>query len=174
MWRYYTWYIRMGCVTLRPVGSYELPNVAQTKYLYIKFNFFIYFDPPKIKIWRPYFVYPTEISLNMIILILLSQYFHNNNMWQVVFGFHLDSQLISFFYLTTGNLDFFVEFLESIVSIPKFCSFIKKKKRKKNILSGSLAYFALNSGMKLFFLTLFFFISKKITSLLQQTNLYFC
>ena len=41
-----------------------------------------------------------------------------------------------------------------------------------NILSRILVYFAVDNEMKLFFLTLFFFINKKITSLLQPTQLY--
>ena len=52
---------------------------------------------------------------------------------------------------------------------PKFCSFIKKN---INILSRILAYLAVDNIMKLYFLVLFFFISKKIKSLLQPTNLY--
>ena len=64
----------------------------------------------------------------MIILILISQYFYNN-MRQVVTTFYLNPQLIIFSYLplTIGHLDFVVEFFESIVSIPKIFSFIKKK-----------------------------------------------
>ena len=41
-----------------------------------------------------------------------------------------------------------------------------------NILSRILAYFAIDNKMKLFFLALFFFINKKIASLLQPTHLY--
>ena len=41
-----------------------------------------------------------------------------------------------------------------------------------NILSMILAYFAVDNKVKLFFFALFFFINKKITSLLQSTQLY--
>ena len=41
-----------------------------------------------------------------------------------------------------------------------------------NILSMILAYFAVDNKIKLFFLALFFFINKKITSMLQPTHLY--
>ena len=46
------------------------------------------------------------------------------------------------------------------------------KKIYINIISGILPYFAVDSGMKLFFVTLLFFISKKMTPLLQSTNIY--
>ena len=94
----------------------------------------------------------------MIILILISQYFYNN-MRQVVTAFYLNPQLTVFFLSTFNNW--------SPIFVLEFFS-----KKKLNILSKILAYFAFDNEMKLFFLTLFFFINKKITSLLQPTNLY--
>ena len=107
----------------------------------------------------------------MIILILISQYFYNN-MRQVVTAFYLDLQLTIFFYLplTIGHLDFVVNFFwKYCVSSKNFANSLKKK---KNILSRILAYFIVDNEMKLFFLALFFFINKKITSLLQLANMY--
>ena len=109
----------------------------------------------------------------MIILILISQYFYNN-MRQVVTAFYLNPQLIVFFLSIFNNWSpIFCSgiFLKVLCQFQKFCSFIKKF-FFLNILSKILAYFAFENEMKLFFLTLFFFINKKITSLLQPTNLY--
>ena len=105
----------------------------------------------------------------MIILIIISQYFYNN-MKQVVIAFYLDPQLTIFFLSTFINWPprFWCGiFLKVLCQFQKFCSFIKKN---MNILSRILVYFAVNNEMKLFFLTLFFFINKKITSLLQPTQ----
>ena len=48
--------------------------------------------------------------------------------------------------------------MKVLCQFQKFCSFIKKN---MNILSRTLVYFAVDNEMKLFFLTLFFFINKK-------------
>ena len=80
--------------------------------------------------------------------------------------------------LTTCHLDFVMEFLRKCCvgrTTLKLINFIRNKqifqnfayllKIYINILSEILAYFTVDSGMKLFFVALFFFISKKITQL---------
>ena len=108
--------------------------------------------------------------MNIIILILISQH---NNMRQGVIAFYLNSQLTKFFYLPLkiGYLDFVVKFFW------KYC--VSSKSFAHSLIyiyififSRILAYFAVDNEMKLFFLALFFLINKKITSLLQPTNLY--
>ena len=56
----------MGGVTLRPRGSNEPPDLAQTKFLYIKFLIFCHFDLIKYNFEHPnpqFCLIPIEISL---------------------------------------------------------------------------------------------------------------
>ena len=110
----------------------------------------------------------------MIILILISQYFYNN-IRQVVTAFYLDTQLTIFFLSTFNNWPprFCCGiFLKVSCQFQKIFLFIKYIYIYMNILSMILAYFAIDNKIKLFFLALFFFINKKITSMLQPTHLY--
>ena len=101
----------------------------------------------------------------MIILILISQYFHNN-MRQVITVFYQDPQLTIFFLSTFNNWlpRFFVEFFwKYCVSSKNFAHSLKKK--YMNILSKILAYFAVDNEMKFFLIlsislsSLYFFLS---------------
>ena len=63
-------------------------------YIYIYIKFLIFFWPPKIKFELPehkFCLNLSEIGLNMLNLVLLSQYFHNNfkiNVkWQIIIDF---------------------------------------------------------------------------------------
>ena len=105
---------------------------------------------------------------------LLSQYFHNNLTikvkWQVVTNFYQDPQLTSLFF-TFNNLSpkFCCENVMSIALFLKYL-FYKKKKMfqifahsiKKKKISRTLAYFSIDSRIKMFFPALSFFIRKKV------------
>ena len=114
----------------------------------------------------------------MIILMLLSQYFHNKCYMASCnwFLFGLIINITFYLPLTTCHLHFVINFLW------KFCvlNIIKKKsfsfapllKIYMYILCGTLAYFTVDSKMKLFFHALFFLHKQKITLLLQPIYLY--
>ena len=81
-----------------------------------------------------FYLNPTKINLNMIILMLLSQYFHNK-CYMASYNWFLFEPIINFtFYLplTTYHLNFVIKFLWKycVLNIIKkkkflFCSFVK-------------------------------------------------
>ena len=126
---------------------------------------------------------------------LLSQYFYNKGYvtsWNWFLS-GLTTDIAFYLSLTTCHLNFIVNFLwKCLISSTtlKIFNILKKQKNFQlfgpsfkiiiiiiiiiiNLLSRTLDYFGVDSGIKLFFPTLFFFISqKKNTPPLQLTNLY--
>ena len=114
----------------------------------------------------------------MIIIMLLLQYFYNKG-YVACCNWFLFSPTIDITFLPTFNnlpprfcCEIFWKCFVSNTTC-KIFNFIKKKKKsfnllhlswkkKINLLSRTLAYFAIDSGMELFFPALFFFINKKL------------
>ena len=118
----------------------------------------------------------------MIILILLSQYFHNKSYMASCnwFLFGLTINITFYLPLTTCHIHFIIKFVWKYCvlifiknNVLGFCSFVQKKKKK--LISKTLAYFTADSKMKLFFPILFVFISKKLHYCYnQQISIYIC
>ena len=118
-------------------------------------------------------------SKNCDILMINVTYTKNFTIYELTnfYWFHLNSSLILIFYLplTTCHLDFVVRFFWKCCvtnTTRKIFNFIKKKKKcfnllhlswkKINHLFRTLAYFAIDNEMELFFPAFFFFINKKL------------
>ena len=120
-------------------------------------------------LWNlPFYINPTKINLNMIILMLLSQYFHNKCYMASCNWFLFGPIINIIFYLplTTCHLDFVIIFLWKycVLNIIKKKSFIFAPLLKiyVYILCKTLVYFTFDNKMKLFFHALFFSIRKKL------------
>ena len=119
---------------------------------------------------------------------LLSQYFYNKGYvtsWNWFLS-GLTTDITFYLSLTTCHLNFIVNFLwKCLISSTtlKIFNIIKKQKMfqlfgpsfkiiiiKINLLSRTLDYFGVDSGIKMFFPTLFFFISKKKKHTTITTN----